>query len=188
MHLMQFVELGYNPIMKVQFNISRSEEITWPLFWGDAEETANFDPDEYLGAESTHEQCSIKIFNGSVSKEIVFHKKRSDKHSLWKMCDQHHRRDFPSREQLEHLIEYEIWDSQSELEQMEKTAKSEENCLSYVNLLVELWQNDDYISIECLLQETDLSVPEDPERSNIFLTNMHNIGKDILIFDWSSTD
>jgi len=185
MHFMQFVDLGYNPIGKVQFNIRRVEEISLHLFFGDAVEDGHFDPESYADSETTHEQCSIKISNGSVSKKIVFHKKRPDDHDHWHICDQHLRRDFSSKEQREHLIEFGIWDSQSELDQLEKAAESEQNCLSHLLTLVQLWQNDDYVGIQCLLQEADLLSPHDVNEENTSLTNMHNIGKDILIFDWN---
>jgi hypothetical protein len=187
MHFMQFIDMGYTPLMKVQFNLTRLEELEMNLFYhGREEEAAELDQKEYFHPQSTHEQCSIQIFNGITSKEITFHKNRDDGHKHWKICQSYLDREFPSIGMYPHSLENELCDSQSELDKLEKNAKSEENCLSFLHLLVELWQYDDYVGIECLLQESDLSVPEDIPLNEEFssLTNMRNIGKDILIFEW----
>ena len=62
---MQFIDMGYTPLMKVQFNLTRLEELEMNLFYhGREEEAAELDQKEYFHPQSTHEQCSIQIFNG----------------------------------------------------------------------------------------------------------------------------
>lgn len=187
MHFMQFIDLGYTPLMKVQFKLNRSEELEPSLFYyGREEEIDESGKEDY--SIPPPEQCSIQIFNGITSKYIVFHKNHDDGHKHWKICQYDLEREFPSIGEFANYSKNENSYSQSELDRLVKNAKSEENCLCHLHQLIELWQYDDYVGIECLLQESDLSVPEDIPPNNEghpCLTNMRNIGKNILIFEWN---
>ena len=186
MDLNGFFVPGLTPLFKVQLKISRKEDFEFSLFAGD-EYTEMLDQveneDDYHQYQENFEQCSLQILTGHPSgdKVLRFHKSKESDHSGWTLCDNDKKEYFPCAYDFDFRNDHDLFDSIEDAAKYELEQQAQNYCIDTIEDIVKHWQDDDYISIELIMQEG--TTPSHIEGDGTFLTNMKNIGRDILLFE-----